>query len=115
MGKKRKKAKIAIAKSAQVKAEKKPEKKNAFPDVKQEFYFNLADGRQLKNLIELSAVLEDIDENTFRHHVNEEKNDFANWIRDVINENMLAESLSAKNSKTEHQIEVLKFIVKKLI
>ncbi|MBM3200132.1 hypothetical protein FJZ53_04275 [Candidatus Woesearchaeota archaeon] len=62
-------------------------------EVDSNHYFYLSDGRALKSLRELAEALEDMSEETFRHHVNSEKNDFANWIRDVITDEELAHSL----------------------
>lgn len=102
-------------KTKQKKSEKIKNKPKIFADVKQEFYFNLADGRQLKNLMELSAALEDMDEATFRHHVNEARNDFANWVKDTMNEAELADKFIAKYTKAEHHIELLKHLIKRLL
>ena len=102
------------AKKAQKKVVIKNEPK-IFADVRQEFCFNLADGRQLKNLMELSTALEDMDEATFRHHVNEARNDFANWVKDTMNEAELADKFIAKYTKAEHQIELLKHLIKRLL
>ena len=102
-------------KKAQKKGAKIKNKPKIFADVRQEFCFNLADGRQLRNLVELSAALEDMDEATFSHHVNEARNDFANWVKDTMNEAELADKFIAKYTKAEHQIELLKHLIKRLL
>jgi len=47
-------------------------------------------GRVLTNMAELAAALRDMSEETYRHHVNAGKNDFANWLRDVVGDSTLA-------------------------
>ena len=51
------------------------------------------DGKLLKNLPELEAALADMSEETFRYHSNETKNDFSNWVKDVIGDEKLARDL----------------------
>lgn len=70
-------------------------------DIPSEYAFVLNDGRKLKNLNELVLALQDMSENIFSHHVNENKNDFANWIRDVIKEQELANAVIEKRTKKE--------------
>ncbi len=54
-------------------------------------HFYVRDGRILKNLQELRAHLKgEMSDETFSYHCNSEKNDFANWIRDVIGDRKLA-------------------------
>jgi len=62
-------------------------------DAPDEKRFWLADGRYLKNLDELAAALRDMSAETFAYHVNEGKNDFAIWVRDVFGDNELAAAL----------------------
>lgn len=69
-------------------------------DVPQSFYFNAADGTVIKNVAELHAFLKKADDATFKHHVSEDRNDFANWVRDIIKDKQFAEELSGANSKT---------------
>ena len=61
--------------------------------------FWLANGRALIDLSDLKNALEDMDSDTFSHHVNSEKNDFANWVGDVLMEPKL--SLSLRKVKTK--------------
>ncbi|MEM4268472.1 MAG: hypothetical protein QXK37_06620 [Candidatus Woesearchaeota archaeon] len=55
--------------------------------------FWLHDGRILKNLFDLVDALKDIPPEIFTHHVNEGKNDFANWINEVIGDKKLADEI----------------------
>ncbi len=64
----------------------------------QQFWVN--DGSILNNLKQLPDALQNMDKSTFLHHVNEHKNDFANWVEHVYQENELANKLrSLKSNK----------------
>jgi hypothetical protein len=62
-------------------------------DVQQEKRFWCSDGRVLRNLSELKSALEQMSEETFRHHSNETRSDFGNWVRDVIGDDKLSRDL----------------------
>jgi len=51
------------------------------------------DGAVLHNMAELAQALNGISNETFTYHVNPEKNDFANWVKDVIGDKTLATQL----------------------
>jgi len=70
-------------------------------DVPGEHVFVLNDGRKLRNLDELVMVLQNMSDSVFSHHVNDSKNDFANWIRDIVKEKDMADSISSKRTKKE--------------
>lgn len=53
-------------------------------------HFRTRDGQALKNLWDLYVYLKSCDDGAFRHHVDGKKNDFANWVRDVILDDDLA-------------------------
>ena len=61
--------------------------------------FWLNDGSTLKNLEELSNAFPRMSDETFRHHVNGGKNDFSNWVKDVIGDKKLAHDLMASKNK----------------
>lgn len=72
--------------------------------------FHLANGRRLKNMHELVNALTSMDDTTFHHHVNYEKNDFANWIRGAFND----DSLAKKIERTKNRKLILKRVHKAL-
>ncbi len=80
-----------------------------------EHHFVVADGRKLKNIIELADALETMTEEIFSHHVNEAKNDFSNWVKDVFYDHSLAEDLSMAKNRLETQIVVLRRLVRELM
>jgi len=100
---------------AKKKARKKAKKKaNVLKRVKPEFYFVVVDGKKIKNLPELAIALDSMTEEVFSHHVTDERNDFANWVRDAIGEIELADKIMGIDSKTDTQLQLLKHIVKKV-
>jgi len=62
-------------------------------DVPHKFSFYVCNGKILKNVGELRDELKTMDDGTFTHHVNQEKNDFSNWINDIIKDKKLAKDL----------------------
>ena len=58
---------------------------NLNEEISEEFYFKLADGRVIKSVPEMIEAIRSMDEWVYRHHVNTEKNDFANWIQFIYN------------------------------
>ena len=56
-------------------------------------YFYAANGAVLKGLADLHSFLNNCDEETFFNHVNDEKNDLANWARDVLKERRLSRKM----------------------
>ena len=68
-------------------------------DCPPENVFWLVDGRVLRNLRELDDALGSISKEAFSHHANKERNDFANWVRDVVKDKDLADSLEETKSR----------------
>ena len=62
-------------------------------------YFFLHEGGELKSLEELYVELPTMEPRVWEHHVNGERNDFANWVRDVIGDRYLAHKISTVTSK----------------
>ena len=56
--------------------------------------FWLKSGQVLKNVEELLNAIENAPEDVFKHHVAADHNDFANWIKDVIGDKALANSIN---------------------
>jgi hypothetical protein len=70
-------------------------------EVPSEKVFNLKDGGKIRSISELYSMLQGMDESVFSHHVNSEKNDFGNWIRDVHKDYRLADSLFSAKTRDE--------------
>jgi hypothetical protein len=86
----------------------KPKKK---AEINPENYFVLGNGGVIKSIAELGSTLDYLSEDEFRYHVNDAKNDFGNWVRDVFDEKDLADKLFATKDKKDTQIIVLKFLL----
>jgi hypothetical protein len=80
------------------------------PDFKD---FVTLDGTKLKNISDLAEKLEYMDDHVYKHHANEKKNDFSQWIGDVMDDEELAEALVNKDQQEAH-VAVLKHMIKKL-
>lgn len=61
--------------------------------------FYLADGRTLRGPRDLTLAAQDMSEETFRHHVTDERNDFADWIAAVFGDADLAGAIAQARSK----------------
>ncbi len=66
----------------------------------------------LKNLNELATILKKVDTDTFSQYVNESKNDFYNWVRDVYQQKEFAAELVDCNTKESVLACVQKWINK---
>ncbi len=70
-------------------------------DVHPDSVFSLRDGSEIKSLKELYSRLQGMDDSVFSHHVNDERNDFSNWVRDVHKDYRLANSLGSSRSRED--------------
>jgi len=68
------------------------------PDEKR-FYCH--DGKILNNIYELKTALGHMDSATYNHHVTEEKNDFARWVREVLMDDKLSHDLAKCTSQSD--------------
>lgn len=62
-------------------------------------YFRLENGVQLKSIGELKDYIPKMPDDVFRNHVNNDRNDFANWIKYVFHEDELADKIGTATSK----------------
>jgi hypothetical protein len=104
----------ASSKKMEPKSKASGNKKRLLEDVTPENYFVLSDGRPLKNLIELSDALEEMNDDVYGHHVTEDKNDFARWVHDVFGDEELSLHLGATKSKSKQQLIILRYLVRRL-
>lgn len=77
-------------------------------DAPGERYFVLANGKPVKHVAELAEVLGDIEDHVFNHHVNPERNDFHNWVREVFKDIELAKKMLGVDNKKDLQIIIYK-------
>lgn len=64
-------------------------------------YFYLKSGLAMKGLCDLEAMLHEMNNETFGHHVREGRNDFAVWVRDTIGDQKLASKLELLDTREE--------------
>ena len=67
----------------------------------------LSNGRVIRSLKEMKSALEEISQDCFDAHFHEGKNDFADWVRDVVANKELAARLAQATTKAE-MIELLR-------
>jgi len=75
-------------------------------------YFWLKSGKGLSSLRELADYLPVMPPDEFSHHVNAERNDFANWTQHIFFEPALAETMRKTRSKDEFQSVLYTFLVR---
>ncbi|HLC64604.1 MAG TPA: hypothetical protein VJI46_00600 [Candidatus Nanoarchaeia archaeon] len=75
-------------------------------DVDPEKSFWVNNGPVVNNLQQLPDALRKMKNGQFAHHVNRDKNDFANWIRDVVGDAKLADEI-AKTTKKNALINII--------
>lgn len=68
------------------------------------------DERVLSTLDDLSETINLIDPETFQKHVNEDKNDFANWVEGVFGETELAAQLRKYPTPLRMMVSIEKFL-----
>ena len=79
----------------------KQEAKRLLADVPSEYVFRCHDGLILQNTKQLGNALNSMADETYVFHANTEKNDFTNWVRDVIKDDMLAKDLKKATNRTQ--------------
>jgi hypothetical protein len=62
-------------------------------------YFYAKNGQVFKSLFDFMSGLESMDIDTFNHHVNEAKNDFANWVKGVFNDLRLSDAIRSLDTR----------------
>ena len=69
-------------------------------------------GKKLETIYDLANEFEVMDESTFRHHVNDNKNDFAEWIATSLKDPILARRLRKQTKRELMALEILRYIKK---
>ncbi|MDP3878826.1 MAG: hypothetical protein Q8Q07_00780 [Dehalococcoidales bacterium] len=70
--------------------------------------FRCSDGRILASMAELKDALDSMSDETFAFHVNATKNDFSNWVGDIIRDEKLARDLNKAAGKLQAARSVAK-------
>lgn len=77
--------------------------------------FWTCDGRVVRNIYELADTIESMGDESFVYHVNDDhnKNDFAKWIREVLDDSELARRLEKVRYKKMY-VEIIRDRIKEL-
>ena len=97
-----------MAKKKKAKTKKKAKVKSCCKNVPGNKVFYLNGGGVLNNLCELRDALKGMNSVVFRHHVNPDRNDFANWVKDVMKKKAVASQLAKAKSKKQALVVVRK-------
>ena len=76
----------------------KPAKKR-LARVPDQYVFYCCDGSVYQDMADLASGLLDMTDETYAYHSNAEKQDFCNWVRDIIEDIELAEDLAMAASR----------------
>lgn len=99
--------KKTVRKSAAPRAKNADQAKPALVHASEHEAFWMTDGRILRNLIDLREALSSIDTAIFSHHVSKDKNDFADWVGQVLGDAACAADLRmTTRPKPAHTIVV---------
>jgi len=79
---------------------------NLTRDIPEHQFFVLANGQPVKNVAELAAILDQLEDHVFGHHVTPDKNDFHNWVKDVFEDVELARKISGISDKKHMQLVI---------
>ena len=70
-------------------------------DVPKEYAFRCHDGLILQSMKQLGSALNSMTDETYVFHANTKKNDFSNWVRDIIKDRMLANDLQKVTNRAQ--------------
>ena len=70
-------------------------------NVPEQYVFYVHDGRILRNMDDLNTALGTMPDETYAYHANEQKNDFSNWVKDIIGDEKLARDLNRAVSRAQ--------------
>ena len=70
-------------------------REKALSDCRPDFSFWTCHGRVVRNVYEMADAIDGMNDDAFRYHVNDDnkKNDFANWLLNIIEDGELAHRL----------------------
>jgi hypothetical protein len=83
-----------------------------YEKVPEQYSFFLHDGKVLRNLNDLIISLDAMSDDIYNFHANSSKNDFSNWVRDIIGEPELSLGLLSKN-RMHAKAEIINFLRKR--
>jgi hypothetical protein len=75
--------------------------------------FWVCNGAVIRNIYELANNVESMTDEAFAFHVNDEKNDFMNWVKDILGDKDLAKKLAKIRDKNKY-LDAVKRRIKQL-
>jgi hypothetical protein len=72
--------------------------------------FYCCDRRTFYSIKELRDALSDMSDDVFKYHVNDQKNDFYNWVLYVFQEGALASEIQNKKTQKDMKKAIDKFL-----
>ena len=107
-----------MVKKARSQAKTREQAEKLLAKVTEEYIFWCQDGRIFKDMKDLAEGLAAMSDDTFAYHTNVERNDFSQWVKDIINDDKLASNLAMSISRAEAAGYVaarLNFLTSKLV
>lgn len=82
--------------------------------IPQEKKFVLCNGKFIANIKDLADVLGRLEDGTFAHHVNNERNDFSEWIKHIHQDHALAQKIQDIRERKKMQMTIYQHIAENL-
>ncbi len=74
-------------------------------------YFRLVTGQEIRSIRQLIEIVPTLEEEQYRHHVNEWKNDFYNWITGVFQDAEVADLIRSCGTRDEFQEKLFEYLL----
>jgi hypothetical protein len=89
----------------------KQEARKFLSNVLEEYVFRCHDGQIINNLKELQNALATMSDDTYLYHSNSDKQDFSNWVQDIIGDQKLAKDLNNSRSRTKAVLAINRRVI----
>lgn len=76
-------------------------------EVEYDKHFITNDGKRLRHLFDLAVALENMEDHIFKQHVNQFKNDFSRWVKDVFDHDPLAAKIAKLGTRKDIKESIL--------
>ena len=106
-----------VKSQAKSRAKPKEQAEKLLAKVPEEYVFWCQGGRIFRDMKELAEGLVAMSDETFAYHSNSQKNDFSEWVRNIIQDEKLASDLAMAISRAEaagYVVARLDFLTRKL-
>jgi hypothetical protein len=100
-----------MTKKVKTKAKEKGQLDKLLVKVPAEYVFYCHDGSVFADLRELAEGLQAMSDEAFAYHCNLEKQDFSNWVRDIVGDEELAKDLA----KATNRLQAAEYLVARIV